>query len=48
MAFYVNHKRIQIEEKLLIERFGDEYLDYKQKVGMYFPKLFRFKRYKEK
>jgi protein-S-isoprenylcysteine O-methyltransferase Ste14 len=27
------------EEKVLIEQFGDEYLDYKKEVGMLFPKL---------
>ncbi|HEY60646.1 MAG TPA: isoprenylcysteine carboxylmethyltransferase family protein [Anaerolineae bacterium] len=28
------------EEGMLIERFGDEYIKYKNKVGMFFPKLF--------
>jgi protein-S-isoprenylcysteine O-methyltransferase Ste14 len=27
------------EEKVLIEQFGDEYIDYKKEVGMFFPKL---------
>lgn len=39
MSFYVNHYRILIEEKLLLERFGNDYLNYKNKVGMYFPKI---------
>jgi protein-S-isoprenylcysteine O-methyltransferase Ste14 len=29
------------EEKNLIEEFGEEYIEYKQKVGMFFPKLKR-------
>jgi len=28
------------EEETLIEQFGDEYREYKKKVGMFFPKLF--------
>lgn len=28
------------EEEKLIEQFGEEYIKYKQKVGMFFPKLF--------
>ena len=27
------------EEKVLIEQFGDEYIKYKQRVGMFFPKF---------
>ena len=28
------------EEEMLIERFGEEYIEYRRKVGMFFPKLF--------
>jgi protein-S-isoprenylcysteine O-methyltransferase Ste14 len=28
------------EEKMLISRFGEEYIKYQRKVGMFFPKLF--------
>ena len=28
------------EEEMLIERFGEEYIDYQRKVGMFFPRLF--------
>ena len=28
------------EEELLIKHFGEEYLEYQRKVGMFFPKLF--------
>jgi protein-S-isoprenylcysteine O-methyltransferase Ste14 len=28
------------EEKVLIERFGEEYIEYQRKVGMFFPRLF--------
>jgi len=31
--------RTRIEEKYLIERFGDQYRDYMQRVGRFFPKL---------
>ena len=27
------------EEQTLIEQFGEEYIKYKQKVGMFFPKF---------
>ena len=27
------------EEKILVEEFGDEFIQYKEKVGGYFPKL---------
>ncbi len=36
MAIYVNSKRIQIEEELLLKKFGKEYENYKKKVGKYF------------
>jgi protein-S-isoprenylcysteine O-methyltransferase Ste14 len=29
------------EEKLLVEHYGDEYRDYRQRVGMFFPRLRR-------
>ena len=32
------------EEELLIEKFGEEYREYKKKVGMFFPKICRVKR----
>jgi protein-S-isoprenylcysteine O-methyltransferase Ste14 len=32
------------EERILTEQFGDNYLNYKKKVGMLFPKLFRSKK----
>jgi protein-S-isoprenylcysteine O-methyltransferase Ste14 len=32
---------IQIEEKYLIEKFGDEYIEYKSRVWAVFPKLWR-------
>lgn len=28
------------EEEILMEQLGDEYIEYKKKVGMFFPKLF--------
>jgi protein-S-isoprenylcysteine O-methyltransferase Ste14 len=31
------------EEELLIEKFGEEYKEYKKKVGMFFPKIWRVK-----
>jgi protein-S-isoprenylcysteine O-methyltransferase Ste14 len=31
--------RTQIEEKYLIERFGDQYRDYMRRVGRFFPRL---------
>jgi protein-S-isoprenylcysteine O-methyltransferase Ste14 len=40
VAFYVFISRY--EERILTEEFGDEYLKYKKKVGMLFPRLFRF------
>ena len=29
------------EEKMLIEQFGEEYIEYRRKVGMFFPRLFQ-------
>jgi protein-S-isoprenylcysteine O-methyltransferase Ste14 len=31
--------RTRIEENFLVERFGDQYRDYMQRVGRFFPKL---------
>ena len=30
----------KVEEEILIKQFEEEYIKYKQKVGMFFPKLF--------
>lgn len=38
IVFYVFICRY--EERILTEKFGDDYLDYKKKTGMLFPKLF--------
>jgi protein-S-isoprenylcysteine O-methyltransferase Ste14 len=38
MSIYVNSMRIKVEEKLLIERFGDKYIEYSKRVGKYFIK----------
>ncbi len=43
MSLYTNHRRIQVEEKLLIERFGDDYINYTKKAGRYFPIIGRMK-----
>jgi len=39
VLFVVNIRRIKVEEKLLIKRFGDEYIDYMKKTGWFFPKI---------
>jgi protein-S-isoprenylcysteine O-methyltransferase Ste14 len=39
IAFYIWISRY--EEGILIEKFGEDYLKYKKKTGMLFPKLFR-------
>lgn len=39
MSIYTNHYRIIVEEKLLMERFGQEYEDYKKVTGRYFPTI---------
>jgi len=39
IAFYILIARY--EEGILAEEFGDDYLNYKKKTGMLFPKLFR-------
>jgi protein-S-isoprenylcysteine O-methyltransferase Ste14 len=38
LMFYVYISKY--EERILIEEFGEEYLKYRRKVGMLFPKLF--------
>jgi protein-S-isoprenylcysteine O-methyltransferase Ste14 len=37
------YQTAKAEEELLIEQFGEEYIKYKQKVGMFFPKIWRRK-----
>jgi protein-S-isoprenylcysteine O-methyltransferase Ste14 len=37
LPFYFYRSRK--EEEMLIEEFGDEYLEYKQKTGALFPKF---------
>jgi len=37
IAFYISISRY--EERILAEVFGNDYLDYKKKSGMLFPKL---------
>lgn len=44
MAIYVNSKRIIVEEDLLTEKFGEAYLEYKNSVGKYFPRIRRAKK----
>ena len=39
VAFGVLMKRTPIEERRLIERFGDDYLEYMQRTGRYLPRL---------
>lgn len=34
---------VKAEEKTLIEEFGEEYIEYKRKVGMFFPKFRKLK-----
>jgi protein-S-isoprenylcysteine O-methyltransferase Ste14 len=36
--------RTRIEERYLIERFGDPYRDYMKRVGRFLPKAFRDER----
>jgi protein-S-isoprenylcysteine O-methyltransferase Ste14 len=39
MAVIVNSQRVKIEEDMLKERFGNEYVNYMSRVGKYLPKL---------
>lgn len=39
-VFLMYRTRITEEEKMLVERFGDGYIQYMQKTGRLFPKLF--------
>jgi len=40
LMFIANIRRIKVEEKLLIERFGDEYRAYMKEKGWFFPRIF--------
>jgi protein-S-isoprenylcysteine O-methyltransferase Ste14 len=40
VMFLILARRTRIEERYLIERFGDAYRDYMQRVGSFFPRLF--------
>jgi protein-S-isoprenylcysteine O-methyltransferase Ste14 len=39
MSIWVNHNRIKYEERLLLEKFGNEYENYMKYTGKYLPKL---------
>lgn len=39
VAFYL-HKRIQVEEEMLLQQFGGDYLDYQQHTWRMFPYLY--------
>jgi protein-S-isoprenylcysteine O-methyltransferase Ste14 len=41
LAFVAMASRTPKEESNLIEKFGDEYLDYMKRTGRYFPKLIK-------
>jgi len=41
MMAFCFYQEALIEEKYLINKFGDEYLEYRSKVGALFPKLWR-------
>lgn len=43
IAVWFLHYLSRFEEKLLLERFGDEYRQYLKEVPMYFPKIMRRK-----
>lgn len=43
VIFAFMHYISRYEEKVLLERFGDEYQQYMKDIPMYFPKLFRKK-----
>ena len=38
IVYYVNH--VKYEEQLLIKHYGNEYIEYQNKVGKFIPKLF--------
>ncbi|GEM_PF-2154145 len=38
MSLYVNGRRVIVEERLLVERFGPEYEEYASRVGRWFPR----------
>ena len=40
-AWFGFQYRIHHEEKALLEQFGDKYAEYRNKTGMWFPKLMR-------
>ena len=40
-AWFGFQYRIHHEEKALLEQFGDEYVEYRNKTGMWFPKMMR-------
>ncbi len=40
-AWFGFQYRIHHEEKALLEQFGEEYVEYRNKTGMWFPKLMR-------
>ena len=41
MSGYVNYRRVQYEESLLLARFGDRYAEYAATTGRWLPKLRR-------
>lgn len=39
---FYDHRNLstaKAEEEILIEQFGEEYIEYQREVGMFFPKL---------
>jgi protein-S-isoprenylcysteine O-methyltransferase Ste14 len=38
-SIWVNYRRIPSEEEMMIEEFGDEYLEYKKRTSRLFPRL---------
>lgn len=38
-TIWVNYRRIPSEEQMMIERFGDEYLEYMKRTGRLFPSI---------
>jgi len=39
MSIWINHYRIKYEEKLLIEKFSEDYVEYIKTTGKYFPQF---------